>query len=930
MPYPRFTKVIINYFLLKHKSIPKGHDSCINCIKNDGVLGKLKFVSKGKDNQVYGITIPDVMVNDDIKKSKACQTYLAISTGIVVLKKAREGMKSTATPTKKGLITAEENILSDPDEAVQLGESMSLTEAEIAKEERRVHETHASLVIGREKASEIPKGSSEGSGSKPEVPDEPKDKSKGLSKGVGITPEVLDEPKGKYAVHDRSNDDWGSDEEVILSSDDERTESEREVAKSDKADDETFDEKEVHDDEKMHDADEIHANDEETDEEIADVEKVDTKKTEEEKVDNEHARANQAAKDDQARALISMTQQEKLEFPPSRSSLSLSSDYGNQFLNVSSNVSLVEIIKETADTEINSMLHVPIQQEIPPVQQTSLLDVLLLVISTVKTTTPSTTPPTTEIQATLVTTTDPSPTVLLRFSELERKVEALSKYDHSKVIEESVQANVRNEFRNQIPKFLPKAVFDFFNPRIESIICEVLQKTTAFLAQSSSTHGQSSSRASESLFEYGLKKIIFDKMDRSRSYITHDKHQELYDALLYSMCLDDAIASGEINPYKLLRKRHRDKDQDPPTGSDKENNRSRKGKDSEPPKKSSKYKESSKGKTPPKTSKTSKSVTTKESFVEPVNKVAMDVEEPIINDVTWFDDLEKTAKDPTKFDDLKDSTIDFSDFIKHHLKKDKITQADLEGPVPEGDRCLFDLSKPLPSQGHPGHLTIPVDFFFNNDLEYLKTGNMERKCTASITKTKAARYDLEFIEDTIPRLWIPVKVAYDKDKDPLIVVRTADQKEYTFKKGDFPSLHLNDIKDMLLLYVQNKLFHLPSDDIVNLVIVLHMFSQNIVIPKWVKDVQLGVEIYQNKLNITKPQKDFSGISFKESYTMSYDPKGVVYLYHIKRKRLMQADELYKFSDITLKSVRKILHERLMNVKLGYNKDMPNRKWTDKD
>ncbi|GJR61428.1 hypothetical protein Tco_1503590 [Tanacetum coccineum] len=52
------------------------------------------------------------------------------------------------------------------------------------------------------------------------------------------------------------------------------------TAKSDKADDETFDEKEVHDDEKMHDADKIHANDEKTDEEIVDAEKVDTKKTE--------------------------------------------------------------------------------------------------------------------------------------------------------------------------------------------------------------------------------------------------------------------------------------------------------------------------------------------------------------------------------------------------------------------------------------------------------------------------------------------------------------------------------------------------------------------------------------------------------------------------------------------------------------------------
>ncbi|GKF40582.1 hypothetical protein Tco_0123924 [Tanacetum coccineum] len=45
---------------------------------------------------------------------------------------------------------------------------------------------------------------------------------------------------------------------------------------------------------------------------------------------------------------------------------------------------------------------------------------------------------------------------------------------------------------------------------------------------------------------------------------------------------------------------------------------------------------------------------------------------------------------------------------------------------------------------------------------------------------------------------------------------------------------------------------------------------------------------------------------------------------------MRADELYKFSDGTLKSVHKILHERLQNFVLRYNKDVPKRKWTDKD
>ncbi|GKB04181.1 hypothetical protein Tco_0832324 [Tanacetum coccineum] len=69
-----------------------------------------------------------------------------------------------------------------------------------------------------------------------------------------------------------------------------------------------------------------------------------------------------------------------------------------------------------------------------------------------------------------------------RLLELEKKIEALSKVDHSKATKESVQANVINVVKNQLLKFLPKAVFDFVNPRIESTVHNVLQKSSVFLA----------------------------------------------------------------------------------------------------------------------------------------------------------------------------------------------------------------------------------------------------------------------------------------------------------------------------------------------------------------------------------------------------------------------------------------------------------------
>ncbi|GJS99117.1 hypothetical protein Tco_0820287 [Tanacetum coccineum] len=42
---------------------------------------------------------------------------------------------------------------------------------------------------------------------------------------------------------------------------------------------------------------------------------------------------------------------------------------------------------------------------------------------------------------------------------------------------------------------------------------------------------------------------------------------------------------------------------------------------------------------------------------------------------------------------------------------------------------------------------------------------------------------------------------------------------------------------------------------------------------------------------------------------------------------MRADELYKFSNETLKTVRNELHHIILDFRLGYNKEMFRRKWT---
>ncbi|GKE73573.1 hypothetical protein Tco_1535614 [Tanacetum coccineum] len=116
------------------------------------------------------------------------------------------------------------------------------------------------------------------------------------------------------------------------------------------------------------------------------------------------------------------------------------------------------------------------------------------------------------------------------------------------------------------------------------------------------------------------------------------------------------------------------------------------------------------------------------------------------------------SKDPLTFNDLIATPIDFSKYVLNGLKIENLTQDILLGPAfnllkgtcsssieleynfqecfnmltdkldwnnPEGDHYPFDLFKPLPLQGPPGHRTVTVDCFFNNDLEYLKTSDLE-------------------------------------------------------------------------------------------------------------------------------------------------------------------------------------------------------------
>nr|GFD36241.1 hypothetical protein [Tanacetum cinerariifolium] len=89
-------------------------------------------------------------------------------------------------------------------------------------------------------------------------------------------------------------------------------------------------------------------------------------------------------------------------------------------------------------------------------------------------------------------------------------------------------------------------------------------------------------------------------------------------------------------------------------------------------------------------------------------------------------------------------------------------------------------------------------------------------------------------------------------------------------------------------------------------------------------LQHGVESYQKKLNLTKPDTYHSHLQDRTAYTSHYDPHEIIYLDQSKRKRLMRTDELHKFSDRTRNDVRTALHDIDVGLRMDY---LPMRKWS---
>ncbi|GJT72489.1 retrovirus-related pol polyprotein from transposon TNT 1-94 [Tanacetum coccineum] len=95
-------------------------------------------------------------------------------------------------------------------------------------------------------------------------------------------------------------------------------------------------------------------------------------------------------------------------------------------------------------------------------------------------------------------------------------------------------------------------------------------------------------------------------------------------------------------------------------------------------------------------------------------------------------------------------------------------------------------------------------------------------------------------------------------------------------------------------------------------------NKSSVIWERVHDFQLGIESYQQKINLTAPTITFPGIEEYDVFSIVYEPvHGIIYTNSKKEKRVMRHSEIHKFCDATLRRTLEGLKSYYNDVKYGY-------------
>ncbi|GJY66111.1 hypothetical protein Tco_0468349 [Tanacetum coccineum] len=866
MYYPRYTKVIVDYFMAKDHAIPRRNKMFWHYARDDLMFTIIRVISKHHDTQVYVAIIPQHLTNQAMLESEAYKTYRAYAIGEKTPKPKSTKKKADSKSSPK----------TKPTQASKGKRIMTSAKGVKIALERSKTQQHISHASGS--------GADEGTGVTPRVPDVPSYD----SETEQISWKSSDEEDDDEVNMGNDNDDDADNKD---DDDDKEQDDVNEQTDSDNDGDEFVhpklftpdeeDKEEEDSDPRVHTPSNYeYTDDEESDEEIqgtnVEGEEMDKEETNEEDEANElysDMNVNLEGRDtemtDAPCTIVQTTQVIEDTYviitPVNPEAQQQNSSVSSGFVSNMLNPSLDTI--PTPPTAPSSSL-----QDLPNFGSLFGFDhrlkTLEIDFSELKQTN----------QFTASVSLIPDIVDKLRDEAQAENADFINKLDDN--IKKIIKDQVKEQVKAQVFKILSK---------IEKNVNEQLK---AEVLTRSSNESKTSHAIAANLSELERKKILIEKMESNKRRDEEDKDEE---------------PSARLNRRSKRRRVGKEPES---TSAPKEKTPNTNSKSTEG---SKSHHKSHQVEEPMQTAKDLEEPAHQE-FETRVTKDQPDEETSQLPD--WF---QKPAKPPTpnrdwnktfpdshgpvqpwpsslaqmedpreSFNELMDTPLDFSAFVMNRLKVDtltlellavyKETTNQLDWNNPEGQQYPHDLRKPLPL----------------------------------IPNSRGRRRVFTLFDTSQQRL------AY-----------LNDDQMYTFKEGRFQqdfSIQ-GDIEDMLLLFVQGKLINLTVEERLAFNVSLRMFTRSVVIQRRVEDLQLGVESYQKKLNLTKPDTYRSDHKRKEAYIAYSNPKGFIYHNKDKKYRFMRIDELHKFSDGTLNDVQTALDDRLKGIQIKY---LPQTIWRQSD
>ncbi|GKE26087.1 hypothetical protein Tco_1441471, partial [Tanacetum coccineum] len=368
----------------------------------------------------------------------------------------------------------------------------------------------------------------------------------------------------------------------------------------------------------------------------------------------------------------------------------ISSDFASQFLNLDNVL--------PTDIEVVSMFNVNVRHEEPSTQTPPLLNIPITVISetsiAVGSIIPPTIPPITPLQQQSTPTPTPAPTTvttttlvpaLLDFSSLfgfDQRVSALEK-ELSQFKQAEYSAQLLETIKSQIPAMVDVQL----SIRLEDSIKKYFRSYTAEFEKKA----KDERKRYIDLVEKSVKEIIKDEVKKTEKDKTPTKTTlQLRSEQGLKTQKDE---KGCLKPFRGSKSKQNHRDDLGNT--DDQSNIEAASRDN--------------------------------WFKKPERPLTLDSDLNTTKTInfrppqTWIIKIAKAGKPPLTFDELMSTPIDFSARVelKYHFEECYKAFTDRrDWTNPEGHEYPFDLSKPLPLIEDQGRQV--ANYFFNNDLEYLK------------------------------------------------------------------------------------------------------------------------------------------------------------------------------------------------------------------